>query len=874
MLITLCYVYLWLRFRACYALFIHSTVRRLHRSRSLAFCAALPRSDPGDEHVCLRLGNRVFLVDEFQLFDLHKWIPLLRSPYVHSGNNPGADQIAFVTEIISSEAENLPAVSGSSQEILKWSDYCLPVACSHDDPYKLVAETSVDNFSRLGIAFMENRLHMDNGMVPHKLVFHIKDSSVKELEQLAPVSEENPAEGTATGPAIPVLVRKIADQRSPVTDCSEENRKKGSQPPDEMGNAATEVLGAEDHHHLHLSSCHECLELENCTIESVRYASAENIPDLPDDYGGLEGNGDEVSLASQLEKAGMMGKPPNILLYVGSNPETTQTKVEQIKSVLMDCVSATSYVIYRLPEEQILTAPWPENCLLLVVAAEEPLSENVHQRILAYLSSGGKVLGLSTWFTFGGVRVKKKCSMREVLQTLVFTETESGEITFKVQTSGMVFEVQDGGKDSVEQWAHLNSEERDLMMVRLPYGDNEGEAILSQVQLEVSPSSLATCVDADFNELKLSNSRRCEVLTHILSSLGLNCERSEAPSLTPLYLLSSDEITRDSFLQWLCKKVDPEGVIKSSRMALRVMASYQPGAEVTPSLMPLVTQPVGFMSEHFSLEVYRGNLQTKKLGKIVLFSEVTSTTMDLLDGLILELPQEMGLIAIAAQQMQGKGRGGNAWLSPIGCAMFTLHLSIPLISQLGQRIAFIQHLMSLAVVESVRSLPGYQGIDMRVKWPNDIYYSDLMKLGGVLVSSTLTGRTFHVLIGCGFNVNNSNPTICINDLIMEYNRKNQTKLELLSTDCLIARTMTVLENLIDTFQDKGPSGILPLYYKYWVHSGRQVQLWNEEGPPAWIVGLDDNGFLQVHQDGQAIVTVHPDGNSFDMLKNLIIPKQR
>lgn len=34
-----------------------------------------------------------------------------------------------------------------------------------------------------------------------------------------------------------------------------------------------------------------------------------------------------------------------------------------------------------------------------------------------------------------------------------------------------------------------------------------------------------------------------------------------------------------------------------------------------------------------------------------------------------------------------------------------------------------------------------------MKWPNDIYYSNLMKLGGVLVTSTVIGSTFHLLIG-------------------------------------------------------------------------------------------------------------------------------
>lgn len=71
--------------------------------------------------------------------------------------------------------------------------------------------------------------------------------------------------------------------------------------------------------------------------------------------------------------------------------------------------------------------------------------------------------------------------------------------------------------------------------------------------------------------------------------------------------------------------------------------------------------------------------------------------------------------------------------------------------------------------------------------------------------------------GCGFNVNNSNPTICINDLIIEHNKRNNTNLKPLSADCLIARSVTVLETLINTFQEKGPNGVLPLYYKYWVH---------------------------------------------------------
>lgn len=48
--------------------------------------------------------------------------------------------------------------------------------------------------------------------------------------------------------------------------------------------------------------------------------------------------------------------------------------------------------------------------------------------------------------------------------------------------------------------------------------------------------------EEDFNLLKISNTKRYEVLKEILISLGLSCELSEIPMLTPIYLLSSDEV--------------------------------------------------------------------------------------------------------------------------------------------------------------------------------------------------------------------------------------------------------------------------------------------------------------------------------------------
>lgn len=39
-----------------------------------------------------------------------------------------------------------------------------------------------------------------------------------------------------------------------------------------------------------------------------------------------------------------------------------------------------------------------------------------------------------------------------------------------------------------------------------------------------------------------------------------------------------------------------------------------------------------------------------------------------------------------------------------------------------------------------------------------------------------------------------------------------------------------------------------------------------------IVGIDEYGFLRVQAADRSEFTVHPDGNSFDMLAGLIAPK--
>nr|XP_035962235.1 biotin--protein ligase isoform X1 [Halichoerus grypus] len=634
MLITLCYLYLWARWGRRPAALVRATVQRLRASRcSFTFCGAAAR--PQGARVCLSRGGRVFCVGESQsIDDLNKWALFLVSPFILE-----AEHIAFVTESIWVQGDSLQRPASSSETIVKWSDCCLPLACRPGDPYQLIAEASVDDFSKLGVAFMEDRLQMADGLVPQKIVsVHLQDCTLKALEdqasdKQAQTLQQNPEPSAESKPepdAVECIGRDdpkvLGAQRTLGTGSAS-----GSEPAGEGDRGA----GSVEHCPLHLSSCHECLELENSTIESVKFASAENIPDLPYDHSGSsEDVADDIRLEREWRRVNVTGKAPNILFYVGSAPQKSLGRFQEVRSVLADCVDTDRYTLYHLSRESALRDPWSDNCLLLVVATQETIPEDLSQKFMAYLSQGGKVLGLCSSFTFAGFQVTSKSVLEETVQSLVFSKADQTQVKLSVLSSGYVYEESPGERRSLGKLqGHLENEDKDRLIVQVPFGTRGGEAVLCQVHLELPPSSSVVQTQEDFDLLKSSNIRRYEVLREILTTLGLNCDIRHVPALTPLYLLPATEEIWDPLMQWLGKHVDPEGVIKSSKLSLKFLSSYTSEIEISPSALPVVTDVEAFSSENFNLDIYRQNLQTKRLGKVILFAEVTPTTMNLLDGL-------------------------------------------------------------------------------------------------------------------------------------------------------------------------------------------------------------------------------------------------
>lgn len=130
-------------------------------------------------------------------------------------------------------------------------------------------------------------------------------------------------------------------------------------------------------------------------------------------------------------------------------------------------------------------------------------------------------------------------------------------------------------------------------------------------------------------------------------------------------------------------------------------------------------------------------------------------------------------------------------------------------------------------------------MDIKVKWPNDIYANSDTKIGGLIVTSVLEGDTaicnvgeyysslkinlnhetnqLSQLLGLGVNLSNSIPTTCINDMISAYNKKNSKALPLLTFEKTLALIFNEMEKIMNRVQSGNLDYLYELYYKCWLH---------------------------------------------------------
>lgn len=108
-----------------------------------------------------------------------------------------------------------------------------------------------------------------------------------------------------------------------------------------------------------------------------------------------------------------------------------------------------------------------------------------------------------------------------------------------------------------------------------------------------------------------------------------------------------------------------------------------------------------------------------------------------------------GTVIMAEKQYAGRGQHQNGWHAEPGKNLtFSLLLKpyfLPVTDQFD-----LVRAVSLGVYDALEPLLGNQ---LKIKWPNDIYYADY-KLGGMLIENLIQGNQIkNAIIGIGLNVN-------------------------------------------------------------------------------------------------------------------------
>ncbi|MSP06911.1 MAG: biotin--[acetyl-CoA-carboxylase] ligase [Candidatus Fonsibacter sp.] len=125
------------------------------------------------------------------------------------------------------------------------------------------------------------------------------------------------------------------------------------------------------------------------------------------------------------------------------------------------------------------------------------------------------------------------------------------------------------------------------------------------------------------------------------------------------------------------------------------------------------------------------------------FTKIESTN-DFARSLITEHKILQGIVT-ADEQIKGRGRYGNKWISPKGNLYFTIFFPA-----LKSNLKKIQFLVQLQIRNILKN---YNIKNVTLKWPNDLYINN-KKVCGILQESIIFNK-FFLIIGIGINIKSS-----------------------------------------------------------------------------------------------------------------------
>ena len=198
--------------------------------------------------------------------------------------------------------------------------------------------------------------------------------------------------------------------------------------------------------------------------------------------------------------------------------------------------------------------------------------------------------------------------------------------------------------------------------------------------------------------------------------------------------------------------------------------------------------------------------------------------------------QHEATLLVAERQTAGRGRMGRVWQSQPGDSLtFSIGLSIAPQDWSGLSLA-----VGLSLAESLHP-------EVRLKWPNDLWFED-RKLGGILVEAASMGGRSQVVVGVGLNIRPrpadglSTPPAALSELWPD-----------LTASACLARVVAPLIQTLLTFEREG---FAPLQARFAVRDallGRAVH--TSDGQMGEALGVGPAGALRL-QTATGLKDIH------------------
>jgi len=226
-------------------------------------------------------------------------------------------------------------------------------------------------------------------------------------------------------------------------------------------------------------------------------------------------------------------------------------------------------------------------------------------------------------------------------------------------------------------------------------------------------------------------------------------------------------------------------------------------------------------------------------GKIICLAETGSTNVDAARHAEEGAPE--GTVVIADSQTAGKGRLGRRWESPPGRNLYCSVIIRPFIPP--QKAPHLTFLSSLAICDAASDLLG---LDLSLKWPNDVLAGGKKCAGLLNEMSAESDRIRYVILGIGVNLNMST-TDFPPDLRYPATSLSIESGRTIDRTLFAARLLDCLDRWYDRYRAQGFEPVRTAWMKRSWTVGKRVRVSHdgERGVTGVATGIDEMGALLV-----------------------------